>query len=109
MSESHANVHCEKCGMEGISKCPHCRSVFPAPPRDDLERWGLVEALEWRVLVDKPDRLAFKVCDDEDHEKMLMMLWKHLPKLEERHIKAVTCRHRWVFNEGCSSEIDCGH
>lgn len=104
-----SNVVCVKCGLEGTSKCPHCRTVFPEFPEEDRMLWFDVEALEHRIILSDEKKVSFRVYDDEDWLSVLKVLRKYLAILKDEHLKTLACKHQFEFKPGCKSSIDCGH
>ncbi len=90
------NVHCLKCGLEGSSKCPHCRTVFPEN--------GIVTILEYGIQIGDKD-VSTRPLPPEEFTKFI----RSLAKLSDDEMKMICCNHRFEFKPGGKSSIDCGH
>jgi hypothetical protein len=97
-----SNVACVKCGVEGESKCPHCRNIFP-----DENNNFMLEGLEHRIIL--REHVTFRVYSGETHESVLQGLKRWLSRLSEQDITQLACVHKWEFKEGHGSLIGCGH
>ena len=114
--EGKYNIICTKCNLQGISKCPFCRSVFT----DCHHYYGLIRL----------DSHASRLNSDEGH--LILNYPMHgctydqamlgLKELIDYHYNGelgkfhqsptwdqIACIHSWKFKEGCKSEIGCNH
>lgn len=120
------NVYCVKCGMEGESKCPRCRNVFP----DNRIEAMLSHVLKFQVTPHNEDYsngawLSIKLYihpeeyglppNEEDitrkgHEALYEILQGMAAQTDGfPTFKQWACIHQWEFKPGCKPLIDCGH
>ena len=101
------NVHCEKCGLKGASKCPYCRSVFAMDNDPLLE--GADELFSHFANINPDHSVTFIALEDESVEKVLARTQRLLNQAGPGGLKILACEHEWIFDEGKRSEIGCGH
>lgn len=107
------NVVCKHCGLQGSSKCPNCRNVFPSnETADDM----LVSSLEFRVQTswpkdrdDKPittgERLiALRPMPTSDFPRIV----RAIAKLTDEQIKVLCCDHQFEHKSGNNTCGFCG-
>ena len=116
-----AKIVCIKCGVRGLSKCPHCRSSF-MDRNPDLVVQEALEFVESRIKVQGDRQIGedgkqkytisfwtYATTNDEAMERMLRMLRNNLPDIPGRLLKVAGCDHEWHFLPGEESSIGCGH
>ena len=99
-----SNIYCVKCGIEGFTKCPYCRSIF----LDEEDPRGRVEWMVSHHLVIHEDRLEWKLYG-KDPASGLKILARVLQGATEEELKVAACLHEWDFKPCCGSTISCGH
>jgi hypothetical protein len=104
-----AKIVCIKCGLEGDSKCPHCRSIFvekcgnPIGVKDTVASYRL-KIDDAGIMVKRGRTIE---GGRETNEEILEMLRWLLE--DPKDFKVLGCVHEWEFAPFFHSEIDCGH
>lgn len=127
-------IYCKKCGLRGHSKCPYCRSIFPAhshglSDNDALRQMaqeyfenfvevGLYENDEQRRKEDYEKlnngesvrfRVSFWTYSNDRSYALASILERLAELLPLVNIKVAACIHEWEFMPGQESSIGCGH
>ena len=105
-----SNIYCTKCGIEGYSKCPYCRSIFVDKsfkhgdyPTAQMDTWFS------DIMKIEEKRVSFALYNDQTVFDRLKMLRDVLKDAPDEALKVLSCVHTWAFKDCCTSSIDCGH
>lgn len=116
-----AKIYCTKCGIRGMSKCPHCRSIFADSRKDDAgaaqEYFEMFMSIGLMNKDDRPrleagEEVRFKVAfwtyeasEEAAILSVLNALKSCLPKID---LQVAACVHDWQLIPGEESSIGCG-
>ena len=117
MREGYHNCECVLCGAEAHSKCPHCRTIFPANKFEAMLSYGFMREIETDERGISWLKVEFFVGNSEekhDLTKALTELYNTLKGMEdpESHWPSIAhyaCDHEFRFKPGCEASIGCGH
>ena len=99
-----AKIYCMKCGLEGDSKCPFCRSIFATSKNGTLDTIA-----SYFFVLDDEKYVKVRLPRDEDHGGCVIVLRDFLKDLTDEQCRIVACCHSWTFSPCSHSEIGCGH
>lgn len=102
-----SSFYCVKCGLEAHGKCCHCRSIYAAHP--DKTVTMIEQVMSYRLLLDDPTKLKFKLYKDETWADGLIHLRDLLKDQPDDVVRIFACTHEWDFKPFAKSEIECGH
>lgn len=110
-----ARVFCSKCGATGRSKCPVCRTVFPANQYEAT----LSYTLKWKYEDGRVTITSYHCVDNDDTGEKeavtaaLKALHKTLQNMADNVLdlsfEQYACNHTWRLAHGEKTDIDCGH
>lgn len=110
------NVYCIKCGAEGDSKCPHCRSVFNSNHLEvqlsHVLKFDLIN-LDGASWLQVRLRIPPEFCVEDEEATLAdahIGLYEILKMMIEGHelpLKQWICRHEWRLKPGHKSLIGC--
>lgn len=104
-----SGIVCVKCGIKASSKCPNCRSTFTQFPNVNVrylcwiaEHIKPKKDSEFVTLTLNLDSMAGESAAD------LKSTAGVIAAMPLEDIQQAICSHRWAWQPGCKSSIDCG-
>ena len=115
-------IYCTKCGIQGSSKCPHCRSVFSDHPKNEQQRWAQdyfemfmnvgLKNRDDKAKLEAGEQVRFQVSfwhyANNDEEAIASILGSLHDALPLANLTVASCIHDWQLMPGEASSIGCG-